>query len=38
MTPFAIDVTVLMVATYLVGCVGGCWLRRLLRGRGRGPA
>lgn len=34
MTPFAIDVTILMVATYLVGCVGGCWLRRLLRGRG----
>lgn len=25
---FAIETCGLMLATYLVGCVGGCWLRR----------
>ncbi|MDQ0345852.1 hypothetical protein J2S76_000253 [Ancylobacter vacuolatus] len=33
MIPFAIDVTLLLVGTYLIGCVGGCWLRRMLGGR-----
>lgn len=36
MTPFAIDVTLLLVGTYLVGCIGGCWLRRLMGGPRQG--
>ena len=36
MTPFAIDVTLLLVGIYLVGCIGGCWLRRLMGGRRQG--
>lgn len=36
MTPFAIDVTLLLVGTYLVGCICGCWLRRLMGGRRQG--
>lgn len=36
MTPFAIDVTLLLVAAYVVGCIGGCWLRRMLGSRRTG--
>lgn len=36
MTPFALDVTLLLAGTYLVGCIGGCWLRRLMGGRRQG--
>jgi hypothetical protein len=32
-TPFALDVVILMTATYVVGCIGGCWLRRMLTRR-----
>ncbi|TCK28201.1 hypothetical protein EV667_2202 [Ancylobacter aquaticus] len=36
MTSFAIDVTLLLVGTYVVGCIGGCWLRRMMSGRRQG--
>lgn len=35
MTPFAIDVTLLLTATYVVGCAAGCWLRGAIGGHGR---
>ena len=30
MMGFAIDVVVLGLASYLIGCAGGCWIRRHL--------
>lgn len=33
MIGFAVDVSILIVATYIVGCAGGCWLRRTLARR-----
>ncbi|MDR6955197.1 hypothetical protein J2X65_004576 [Ancylobacter sp. 3268] len=33
MTAFAIDTGLLLLATYVVGCAAGCWLRRTLRRR-----
>jgi len=28
MTPFAIETAGLLLAAYVLGCIGGCWLRR----------
>lgn len=36
MTPFALEVALLLLAAYVVGCVGGCWLRRLCTRRRAG--
>jgi len=27
-TEFALEIAGLLLAAYIVGCVGGCWLRR----------
>lgn len=28
MTPFALETAGLLLAAYVIGCAGGCWLRR----------
>lgn len=33
MTDFAIDIVLMLLAAYLAGCAGGCWLRRTLMRR-----
>lgn len=33
MTILAIEMALLLLATYIVGCAAGCWLRRMTRRR-----
>jgi len=30
---FAVETCALLLVAYVAGCVAGCWLRRILRGR-----